>query len=100
MADRATVVGLTLTSVGTAAAMIDRVLPPMHEVRSSPASAAATTQLRGEFLRTAAVVLAIGAGVATLAKSALPLVGVASVSGWLWWEYERAARTDLGPTLR
>lgn len=99
--DRATVLGLTLTSVGTTAAMIDRVLPPMHEVRSSPPSPANTAQLRGEFARSAAVVLAIGAGVAALARSALPLIGVAATAGWLWWEYERAAAAGpAAPRLR
>lgn len=100
MADRATTVGLTLTAVGTTAAMIDRVLPPMHQVRSQPASVAATAQLRSEFLRTSAVVLAIGAGVATLARSVLPLAAVAATSTWLWFEYERAARADPTPRLR
>lgn len=96
MADKATVVGLTLTAVGTTAAMIDRVLPPMHEVRSSAPSPDTISQVHGEFLRTAAVVVAIGAGVATLARSALPLIGVCGTAAWLWWEYDRAAHHDPG----
>lgn len=87
----AAALGLTLTAVGTSAAMIDRVLPPMHEVRSAPPSAEKTAEIRGEFARTAAVVLAIGGGVSLLAKSVFPLVGVAGTAAWLWLEYNRAA---------
>ncbi len=98
MPDRATVVGLTLTAVGTTAGMIDRVLPPVHQVRSAPPSRESTSSIRGEFQRTALVVLAIGAGVASLARSPLPLVAVAATAGWLWWEYERAAaHVPAGP---
>lgn len=89
----AAALGLTLTAVGTTAAMIDRVLPPMHEVRQAPPSAEAVAELRGEFGRTAAVVLAIGGGVSLLAKSVMPLVGVAGTAAWLWLEYDRAARS-------
>lgn len=87
----AAVLGLTLTAVGTTAAMIDRVLPPMHEVRQAPPSPDATAELRAEYGRTAAVVLAVGGGVSLLARSVMPLVGVAGTAAWLWWEYERAA---------
>ena len=91
MADRAAVIGLTLTAVGTTAAMVDRVLPPMHEVRANPPSSETTAQLRSEWRRTAAVVLAIGAGVSALTRSPVPLAGVAATAAWLFWEYERAA---------
>lgn len=90
--DRATALGLTLTAIGTTAAMVDRVLPPMHEVRNDQPSPESTARIRSEFLRTAGVVLAIGGGVSMLTRSLVPLLGVAGTSAWLWWEYERAAR--------
>jgi hypothetical protein len=96
MADRATTLGLTLTAVGTSAAMMDRVLPPMHEVRREQPTPASVAAVRGECVRAAGVVLAIGAGVSILARSVMPLVGVAGTVGWLWWEYDRAARTVPG----
>jgi hypothetical protein len=95
--DRATALGLTLTAIGTTAAMVDRVLPPMHEVRNDRPSPETTAQIRSEFLRTSAVVVAIGAGVSTLTRSLVPIGGVLATCGWLWWEYERAAAHDPGP---
>jgi hypothetical protein len=89
--DTATTLGLTLTAVGTSAAMMDRVLPPMHEIRAQSPSPAATAQIRGECLRAGAVALTIGAGISALTRSLLPLGGVAATIGWLWWEYQRAA---------
>jgi hypothetical protein len=94
--DRATALGLTLTAIGTTAAMVDRVLPPMHEVRNERPSPETTAQIRSEFARTAAVVVTIGAGVSSLTRSLVPLAGVLATAGWLWWEYERAAANDPG----
>lgn len=97
MPDRSTTIALTLTAVGTTAAMVDRVLPPMHEVRKAQPSPEATAQIRSEWLRTSVVVGTIGAGVSALTRSLMPLAAVAATSLWLWWEYERAAGYDPGP---
>lgn len=89
--DQATTLGLTLTAVGTSAAMMDRVLPPMHEIRNATPTAAGVAQIRGECLRAGAVALTIGAGISALTHSFLPVAGVGATIAWLWWEYQRAA---------
>lgn len=95
--DRSTTLALTLTAVGTTAAMVDRVLPPMHEVRNQQPSPETTAQIRAEWLRTSVVVGTLAAGVSALTRSLMPLAAVAATSAWLWWEYERAAGHNPGP---
>lgn len=101
MPDRSTTLALTLTAVGTTAAMVDRVLPPMHELRKSPPDPETTAHIRAEWLRTSVVVGTLAAGVSALTRSLMPLAAVAATSAWLWWEYERAAGHDpTGGKLR
>ncbi len=96
MADRSAVLGVSLTASMAAASMFDRVLPPPHEVRDRPASAAATAQIRAQCARTAALVVGMGIGVSTLVRSAWPVAGVIGIVSWMWLEYEAAAAAPGG----
>ncbi len=80
-----------LTLFGVAAGMLDRVLPPPHEVRKKNCEAADVHDLRKRIGRTSAILLGLGGGVSLVLRSPYPVLGVLAACVWLTGEYESAA---------
>ncbi len=81
-----------LTLFGVAAGMLDRVLPPVHEVRKKNCEAADVQDIRRRVGRTSAILCGLGAGVSLVLKSPYPILGVTAACLWLTGEYEAAAK--------
>lgn len=92
--DSAQAVGLTLTTVGTAAGLFSQVLPSAGSLAAAPATPESEAYVRRRATSAAVVVGAIGGGAALLAGSPWPAIGAAAVAGFLWWQYIDAARMD------
>lgn len=101
MADaaKAAQLGLTVTAAGFAAAMFDRVLPKVSDVRDQPPSVQQTARIRSQTTRTAVLVGLVGVGASLAVRSVWPAAGVAGVAAWMCWEYAAAAAAPVGEVV-
>ena len=94
--DDSAVAGVTIGVMTAAVALFGTALPPAHTLVDQAPTPAFVGRVQSSCMRAAPVAVGLGVAGAVLVRSPWPVVGVLVVVGWMWWQYEDAARTDVG----
>lgn len=95
--DDSAVGGLTVGVMTAAVSLFGMALPPAHQLLDQAPTREAVGRVQTSCMRAAPVAIGLGAAASLFAKSPWPVIGAAIVVGWMWWQYDDAAKAD--PTV-